>query len=599
MASYVTRVRVHVRYFLFCLLESFAFSHSHDQPYSQYPVSLHKEYNHELAAFGSFPPFGSVTQKVYWYDYSEQPPPPPPPNHTLEGPTCHVPDPCDHIDIHQGYPNSSEPFRAPYILMVDRSDKCNAVHLVRTALLGSVGESFVFNSWAGWQGLFVCFVVCGISLHSFFSIPLITLKARNAQHAGASALVIMDTQCVCGDTDCTPTENCREPEMSVVNDDGSGKDVSIPVILIRKQDGETFKKTLKDDGVGIMMELEFADNPQLQLNYSVWTTPLDAISRDIVHPELGLVAEAFSNQATMIPRQYIHHGREYFHCGDKQDHKDKDSCDELCTNHGRYCALTSHKHNVKGSDSVAESLRRICIRNDLDKDGDKYDKYFTYVQEFQDTCFANGKFTDQSCINNALKKANIDAKPIQACMDDNSLTAAEQNKLLDAELLARLSDGVTRHPSAVVNGRPMTKSTPNAYGLVDALCEELMWSAPVCNQCGACYVSMLGCLQYGSCSEAKKHDREEHYRKKESGGGGGWFWHFLLWTVAIGGVVGYGGWWYSHRYNPRAGGNFFGGRGANQGALLSEYMQLGADDEANPLHMQQQMTPQDGVPGNL
>ena len=55
-------------------------------------------------------------------------------------------------------------------------------------------------------------------------------KVRNAQHAGASAVIIADNKCLCKHYNCTPShadEVCEMREPSMV-DDGSGSDISIP-----------------------------------------------------------------------------------------------------------------------------------------------------------------------------------------------------------------------------------------------------------------------------------------------------------------------------------------------------------------------------------
>ena len=68
-------------------------------------------------------------------------------------------------------------------------------------------------------------------------------KARNAQALGASALVAADTRCVCGQP-CEPQKSCQWTE-PVLADDGSGADVTIPAIMLQKQDADAIKDYIR------------------------------------------------------------------------------------------------------------------------------------------------------------------------------------------------------------------------------------------------------------------------------------------------------------------------------------------------------------------
>jgi uncharacterized Fe-S cluster protein YjdI len=71
-------------------------------------------------------------------------------------------------------------------------------------------------------------------------------KVRNAQHSGAAAVVIADNTCLCKfEKICTSGQGevCekREPIMA---DDGSGDDITIPSMLLFKQDADPIKSAL-------------------------------------------------------------------------------------------------------------------------------------------------------------------------------------------------------------------------------------------------------------------------------------------------------------------------------------------------------------------
>lgn len=154
----------------------------------QIPLSLKKDggYEHKEALFGMPPYGGSIEQNVYFADA----------------------DLCDPTFDYSrgGFPTretdesgAMEAFKTPFILMVDRGS-CTFVK-----------------------------------------------KARNAQKAGAAAMIIADTTCLCiaGDSCVSVGEAFCETKEPIMADDGSGSDVTIPSFLMYKQDADPIKEVLK------------------------------------------------------------------------------------------------------------------------------------------------------------------------------------------------------------------------------------------------------------------------------------------------------------------------------------------------------------------
>ena len=108
-------------------------SPTHPPTHQQIPQSLHTEngYDHREALFGIPPYGGSIAQNVYYADS------------TL----------CDqNVDTTKGWPkrDKNEPWKPPYILMVDRGD-CTFVQKVSEAcmqLCGIVSSCFIFVSFS-------------------------------------------------------------------------------------------------------------------------------------------------------------------------------------------------------------------------------------------------------------------------------------------------------------------------------------------------------------------------------------------------------------------------------------------------------------------
>jgi PA domain len=74
-------------------------------------------------------------------------------------------------------------------------------------------------------------------------------KVRNAQRAGAAAVLVADDTCMCSFPDCKPDREGEPCEMEepIMADDGSGSDISIPAFLLFKQDADPIRDALKQN----------------------------------------------------------------------------------------------------------------------------------------------------------------------------------------------------------------------------------------------------------------------------------------------------------------------------------------------------------------
>ena len=211
---------------------------------TQIPKSLTKAdgYDHREALFGN-PPYGATIQQQVYYAAS-----------TL----------CEStVDTTGGYPQRSDnsPWKAPFILMVDRGD-CTFVK-----------------------------------------------KVRNAQRAGAAAVLIADDMCLCSHEACFGDDGqdneliCEDTE-PIMADDGSGSDITIPSFLLFKEDADPIKQALmKNQNVRVSMSFSLP-NPDSRVEYDMWTTPSDPLSRDILM-SFKEAAVALGDEAFFTPHQYI------------------------------------------------------------------------------------------------------------------------------------------------------------------------------------------------------------------------------------------------------------------------------------------------------
>jgi hypothetical protein len=405
------------------------------------PHSLHKEdgYEHEEAMFGVPHYGGSIAQNVYYSDSIF----------------------CDQTneDTHGGFPvrdigedGKMKPWPSPFILMVDRG-KCTFVQ-----------------------------------------------KVRNAQKAGAAGVIIADTLCLCSDTECRKTLETSEDnpqcqlKLPLMADDGSGGDITIPSFLMLKEDAGRLKKEVKDNQM-VQVEMKWSlPTPDDRVEYDLWTFPSDPGSRDVVQ-RFRPLTHALGEHAFFTPHMLIYDGKT-FGC------RYYEVCGNMCTNHGRYCATDPDGDvdvGLSGADVVRESLRRICIWKHHGGDGIG-EEWWNYIEQFLNKCDSPELFTNQECINDVLKQANIDKQNIEQCMKDSGGTQDDHiNSLLDKEIESWQKHGIVVVPTTLVNTVPI-RGGLNADALFNAICAGYLEGTQpdICMTCAGC-PDLITCTKQKVC----------------------------------------------------------------------------------------------------
>ena len=278
-------------------------------------------------------------------------------------------------------------------------------------------------------------------------------KVRNAQRSGAAGVIIADNSCLCSaGTACTDEEAQCESKEPIMADDGSGADITIPSFLMFKQDADPIKEALRENAV-VRMEMAWAlPRPDDRVEYELWTTPKDVVSRPLQR-KFRELAGALGQSAKFTPHMYVYDG---VNAG-CQDADGTNQCYNLCTNNGRYCSTDPDDDldsGLSGADVVTESLRRMCIWQVYGTDGVGI-PWWDYIEEFLFRCDKE-YFTSDVCIMDAMKHAQVNPEKIEACIDDaGGLEGDNLNTILETELTAREAAGVVILPSFYVNAAPL------------------------------------------------------------------------------------------------------------------------------------------------
>ena len=217
------------------------------------------------------------------------------------------------------------------------------------------------------------------------------------------------------------------------------------------------------------------------VDYQIWTTPKDVVAAPFLK-SFKDVAVALNGTAHFTPQMYIYDG---VATGCTQG---GNSCYNLCTNRGRYCATDPDNdldRGISGADVVLESLRRICIWKSYGEADGVGVEWWDYVSEFMFRCDNEAFFSHEACLNDVYEAANIDGSLISACMrDSGGLEADQTNTLLDQTLQMQQKSGVVVLPSVIVNSVSL-RGRLDVSNVLEAICAAFTTNSkpPVCERC--------------------------------------------------------------------------------------------------------------------
>eukprot|EP00808_Paulinella_micropora_P012397 g77477.t1 len=284
-------------------------------------------------------------------------------------------------------------------------------------------------------------------------------KVRHVQQVGGHAAIIVD--------------NVDEPFLPFMADDGTGKDINIPSVLISDEDGKLLKNALlKTPPEKVILKMTWLmPNPDGRVEWAMWTTPVDDVAIDF-KDTFGAVVKSLGPAAQFTPHYIILDG-DTFGCLDG-------GCGNKCTNGGRYCNYDPDENpdaGLSGADVVQESLRQLCFFQVVN-DTNKPELWWDYVSLFQKNCDSNVARFNKACSYNVMTTLGVATPAIDKCIADsggsgdkdgiNSKLEAEMaaerlyeclfiylfNSKLEAEMAAEREYGVRWWPIILINGHP-------------------------------------------------------------------------------------------------------------------------------------------------
>jgi len=205
-----------------------------------------------------------------------------------------------------------------------------------------------------------------------------------------------------------------------MGDDGHGKSITIPGVLLSKEDGEilkTFYRNNKENKNPIILEIDFemetSDNMvTLDVYFESNDFNMLRLLRDIYYHNYFY---HLKDSIKFTPRfvTYVH---PQYNFTEFNDVKSKD-----CIAGGRYCA-SSKDGKVTGKDVIKQNLKMKCAYEissveNKDTDDTNYSKFLKYIYLFYSACIDPSKqdYFSEACSAINLQSAGYDISKINEC----------------------------------------------------------------------------------------------------------------------------------------------------------------------------------------
>ncbi|CAL4922520.1 unnamed protein product [Urochloa decumbens] len=274
-----------------------------------------------------------------------------------------------------------------------------------------------------------------------------TVKAWNAQNAGAAAVLVVDDK--------------SEPLITMDNPE-EGKEhlenITIPSVLITKKLGDQLKKSAEaGDMLSVLLDWrESLPHPDERVEYEFWTNSNDEcgpkcdMQMDFVKNFRGTAQVLEKKGYTQFTPHYI-----TWYC--PETFVTSKQCKSQCINHGRYCAPDPEQdfsQGYDGKDVVIQNLHQICVFKIANETGKPW-LWWDYVHDFALRCPMKDKKYTHDCASDVIKSLGLDLEKVNKCVGDTE--ADEENEILKAEQDSQIGHGkrgdVTILPTLVINNR--------------------------------------------------------------------------------------------------------------------------------------------------
>lgn len=282
-------------------------------------------------------------------------------------------------------------------------------------------------------------------------------KSRNIQALGGSLALIMDNQ-----------ENSN-PEEIIMSDDGSGSSITIPTIIISKEDGELIRneviQTESDNKIPgrpkefTVLVVEFImDKPDDRVEYDIWYTSGHAKMISFLKG-MRVYNDRLGKHALMTPHMFV---RKCPWCtlSDLEN-----NC--ILFKENIYCPQYGVKTNMSGTGTLNMGVIELCVYKHLLNESTP-GKWWDFMEKVYENPVADlGIFA-----NKVMQDLGINVREVNKCMD-------QRDKMLEEEESLLKKYEIKYNPAIVINER-VYRGNMNPDSVFKSICAGFNVTPDVC-----------------------------------------------------------------------------------------------------------------------
>ena len=296
----------------------------------------------------------------------------------------------------------------------------------------------------------------------------LTQKARNAQNAGASMLLLINN-------------NDQDIKNVFLEIDNPGSDIKIPVALISLRDGRIMENYIVNNPDSrIMIEINFQQSTTIKkkVDFKFFFSSSELKAYEFIN-NITKYMDKFGEQVEFTPVYITHRSISY----DPQSPKRTLNC----VTNGKYCYFPKETTIIQdGQRILMESLRQKCM---YQKSLENLKYYYEYLHSFYKNCliYTTPKFNER-CAKQTLDSLGYPIDYLDSCIAEsfgvNNLLSStfidQENTIFQKDYEEILKYQLTAFPAVVINDKPL-EGIIKENKVILAICNEVKVKPDICS----------------------------------------------------------------------------------------------------------------------
>lgn len=296
----------------------------------------------------------------------------------------------------------------------------------------------------------------------------IVQKARNAQIAGASMIILIN-------------DDERNIKDVLLEDDGSGRDIHIPIGLISQNDGRKIEMYMEaHQSERVMIEINFNQIETKEIvDFKLFFSSSEIKAYELIET-MAKYLNKFGGRVKFTPI-YVSHQSPYYNPENPQRESN-------CISRGKYCYFPKSSTIIQDGEKILlESLRQKCMFQQSKEDSNNY--YYEYIKKFKKICLTGRTPNfNERCSKLALEEMGLPIDFLDNCLAQSfgvsnlmsSSYTDNENEIYKNEYKEIIKYGLTTFPSAVIDEKPLV-GLVKENNIIISICNKITEKPDFCS----------------------------------------------------------------------------------------------------------------------